>query len=161
MTIYVFRHGVAEDSGPDGSDASRRLTAKGVAKLRGVLERAREAGVSPQYILTSPYTRALETAKLAKEILGFEEDLIETDVLVPYRGAVEVWEEILLYRDAGELMVVGHNPLLSDFVRMLTGAGGRGVGIKKGAIARVEVPSLSGPPRGALTWLLTARRAGE
>ena len=161
MTIYVFRHGVAEDSGPDGSDASRRLTAKGVAKLRGVLERAREAGVSPQYILTSPYTRALETAKLAKEILGFEEDLIETGVLLPYRGAVEVWEEIRLYRDAGELMVVGHNPLLSDFVRMLTGAGGYGVGMKKGAIARVEVPSFSGPPRGILTWLLTARRAGE
>jgi phosphohistidine phosphatase SixA len=132
-----------------------------VAKLRGVLERAREAGVSPQYILTSPYTRALETAKLAKEILGFEEDLIETGVLLPYRGAVEVWEEIRLYRDAGELMVVGHNPLLSDFVRMLTGAGGYGVGMKKGAIARVEVPSFSGPPRGILTWLLRARRAGE
>lgn len=161
MTIYVFRHGIAEDSGPDGSDASRRLTAKGVAKLRGVLERAREAGVSPQYILTSPYTRALETAKLAKEILGFEEDLIETNVLVPYRGAVEVWEEIRLYRDAAELMVVGHNPLLSDFVCMLTGAGGRGVGMKKGTIARVDVPSLTVPPRGTLTRLFTARLAGE
>ena len=161
MTIYVFRHGIAEDSGPDGSDASRRLTAKGVAKLRGVLERAREAGVSPQYILTSPYTRALETANLAKEILGFEEDLIETSVLLPYRGAVEVWEEIRLYRDAGELMVVGHNPLLSDFVRMLSGAGGRGTGMKKGAIARVDVPSLTVPPRGTLTRLFTARLAGE
>ena len=160
MRVYVFRHGIAEDAAVGQDDATRRLTPKGIEKLHWILRTAREAGVRPGIILTSPYVRAVQTAEAAKEALGFKGELIETEVLVPYQNPVDLWREILAHRTSGELMVVGHNPLLSDFVCFLTGTPSYGIALKKGAIAMVDVPAASPRPRGSLIWLLTARIAG-
>ncbi len=161
MQIYILRHGVAEDASPGQSDAARRLTEKGKAKLRAILSRVREAGVSPDVILTSPLARARETAAIAKEELGFAGELIETEVLVPYSTSVNVWEEIRSdYSDAAQILLVGHDPLFSDFVCFLTGAPAGRIIMKKGAIALVEVEGPASTPRGTLVWLLTAKTAG-
>jgi phosphohistidine phosphatase len=161
MQIYVLRHGVAEDPGPGQSDASRRLTDKGKSKLRTILTRAREAGVAPDVILTSPLVRARETAVIAKEELGFAGELLETEVLVPFSTSVKVWEEIRSdYRDSAQILVVGHDPLFSDLVCFLTGAPCGRIIMKKGAMAFVEVDSPGPTPHGTLIWLLTAKTAG-
>jgi hypothetical protein len=49
--------------------------------------------------------------------------------------------------------------LLSDFACFLTGASGYGIALKKGAMAMLEVPTVSPRPQGMLLWLLTARLA--
>ena len=103
MQIYVFRHGIAEDAEIGQSDSERRLTPKGITKLRKILERARGAGVSPDEILTSPYVRAVETAEVAKEVLGFPQQFIETEALTPMNSPHDVWEEIRNHRDAEAL----------------------------------------------------------
>ena len=161
MQIYVLRHGVAEEAAPGQSDAARRLTDRGRSKLRTILARAREAGVAPDVILTSPLARARETAVIAKEELGIGDEIIETEVLVPFSTSVKVWEEIRVdYRDAAQILLVGHDPLFSDFVCFLTGAPAGRIVMKKGAIAFVEVESPAQSPRGTLIWLLTAKTAG-
>jgi phosphohistidine phosphatase len=161
MQIYTLRHGVAEDAAPGQSDASRRLTEKGKSKLHTILARVRAAGVSPDVILTSPLVRARETAVIAKEELGFEGELIETKALVPSSSSVKVWEEIRSdYKDAAQILLVGHDPLFSDFVCFLTGAPAGRITMKKGAIALVEVEGPAPAPRGTLIWLLTAKTAG-
>lgn len=161
MQVYILRHGVAEDAAPGQSDAARRLTEKGKSKLRGTLARAREAGVAPNVILTSPLVRARETAVIAKEELGFEGDLIETEVLAPFSTTVKVWEEIRAdFGDAAQILLVGHDPLFSDFACFLTGAPAGRIVLKKGAMALVEVEALVPTPRGTLIWLLTAKTAG-
>ena len=33
MILYVLRHGIAEDSAPEGDDASRRLTPRGRKRI--------------------------------------------------------------------------------------------------------------------------------
>ncbi len=160
MQIYVFRHGIAEDAEIGQSDSERRLTPKGITKLRKILVRAREAGVSPDEILTSPYLRAVETAEVAKEVLEFPEQLIETEALTPMNSPEAVWEEVRNHRAAEVLMLVGHNPLLSNLVCFLTGAPAYGIELKKGAIAYIDVPVPGPRPQGTLLWLLTARTAG-
>ncbi len=160
MRLCILRHGIAEDAAPGQSDASRRLTDEGRKKTRRVAARARQAGVRPEVILTSPYPRAAATAKIAKEELGFAETLIETERLVPYANVFELWEEIRGYAYVGELMVVGHNPLLGDLAAWLIGARGGAVAMKKSALAVVDIPYLSSPPRGTLIWLLTPKSAG-
>jgi phosphohistidine phosphatase len=160
MRIYVFRHGIAEDAAPGQDDSTRALTPTGLEKLHKILRTARGAGVRPDMILTSPYARAVQTADVAKDVLDFSGDLIETEALVPYQNSVDLWQEILVHRADDELMVVGHNPLLSDFVCFLTGTPSYGIALKKGAIAMVDVPATSLRPQGSLMWLLTARLAG-
>lgn len=160
MRVYVFRHGIAEDAAPGQDDSTRELTPKGVDKLHKILKTAREAGVQPDVILTSPYVRAVQTADVATEILDFSGEVVKTEALVPYQNSVDLWQEILVHRAGDELMVVGHNPLLSDFVCFLTGTPSYGIALKKGAIAMVDVPATSPRPQGSLVWLLTARLAG-
>jgi len=160
MRLYIFRHGIAEDAAPGQDDATRRLTPKGIEKLNRTLDAARKAGVRPELILTSPYVRARQTADAAKQALDFPGEIIESEALVPYENSVDLWQEILRHQEAADLMIVGHNPLLSDFTCFLTGASSYGIVLKKGAIAMVEVPHLAPRPQGALIWLLTARIAG-
>ncbi len=160
MKLYILRHGIAHDAAFGQSDESRQLTAEGREKARRVLQRALEAGVRPDVVLTSPYPRALATAEIAKQELRFADALVETAQLVPYANVFELWEEIRNYPHAAELMVVGHNPLLSDLATWLVGGRGGAIVMKKAALALIEIPNPSPQPRGSLTWLLTPKSAG-
>ena len=77
MNIYILRHGIAENRDLGKPDATRQLTKQGKRDLHALLQQARAAGVSPQTILTSPLTRALETARIAAEELKCE-NVVET-----------------------------------------------------------------------------------
>src|ERR1700691_1047992 len=90
MEIYILRHGIAEEAGAGGADAGRALTEAGREKLGRVLDRARAAGAAPSLILTSPYRRAVETARIAGQMLGCRK-IVETGVLVPEGSPEEVW----------------------------------------------------------------------
>ena len=46
MMLYVLRHGVAEEVGPEGTDGSRRLTPGGRRKLRAAAAGMRALGVT-------------------------------------------------------------------------------------------------------------------
>src|SRR6266496_3811517 len=99
MQIYLLRHGIAEDGKPGRPDAERALTSEGKEKLRRVLKRARRADCSPSLILTSPYRRAVETAAIASEVLGYEKDVVHTRALIPDATPHETWEEIRVHKD--------------------------------------------------------------
>jgi phosphohistidine phosphatase len=157
MEIYILRHGIAEDGKPGQPDAERHLTSEGRQKLQRILTVARDAGVKPEVLLSSPYRRAMETAEIAQQVLRRSERILQTDVLTPGYTPERVWDEIRLHHDASQVMIVGHEPQLSTVVQFL--CGGR-VAMKKGAIARVDVESLGARPMGTLVWLLTARLAG-
>ncbi len=160
VRLCILRHGIAEDAVAGQSDESRKLTDEGRRKTRQVMARARQVGLRPDVILTSPYPRAVATAEIAKEELGFPEAPVETARLVPYSKVFELWEEIRNYPYANELMVVGHNPLLGDLAAWLIGARGGAVAMKKSALAVIDTPH-SSPPRGTLIWLLTPKSAGS
>src|SRR4051812_44732560 len=114
MKIYILRHGAAEDGGPGSSDSERALTDDGREALQGVLLRARNAEVSPSLILASPYVRAVQTAEVAAEILPAHEKVVFTKTLPPDGRPAEVWEEIRSRRNEPQILLAGHEPLLSQ-----------------------------------------------
>ncbi len=159
MRIYVFRHGIAEVATAGMADADRALTPEGKKKLRKVLRAAKTAEVSPSVILTSPYRRAVETAAMAAEELGHEGELIHSDALIPGSSAEQVWDEIRIHRQAEEVLIAGHEPLLSRVIAYLLGVPSLQVDLKKGAIACVVVDRFTPQPRGVLCWLITPKLA--
>lgn len=161
MRLYVLRHGLAEEPALGQSDASRELTGEGRRKTRRVTARARQAGARPEIVLTSPYPRAVATAAIACEELQLADAPVETERLTPYGNVFELWEEIRGCAHVNELMVVGHNPLLSDLASWLLGARAGAVPLKKSALAALDIPWLSSSPRAALLWLLTPKSAAE
>ncbi len=158
MRIYILRHGIAEDAPAGGSDANRALTQEGKQKLRAVLERARRAGVRPALILTSPLKRALETAEIAASILEVSGDLVRTNALAPNSSPERVWKEMRAQK-AEEILLAGHEPLLSTLVAFLLGCDALMVRMKKGALVCVDADAEGTQPHGVLNWMLISKVA--
>ena len=161
MEIYLLRHGIAEDARPGRPDAERALTDAGREKLRRVLKRARQAGVTPTAILSSPYRRALETAEVAVEVLGFQGKVVRTRALIPEASPFDVWEEIRPRKDERSILLSGHEPLMSSMVAFLLDSPAMQVDMKKAALVRVDCDRFGPEPRGVLKWMLTPASAGE
>ncbi|MEX2264812.1 MAG: histidine phosphatase family protein [Bryobacteraceae bacterium] len=161
MDIYILRHGLAEDPAPGMGDAGRRLVPEGKEKLREVMRLAKNAGVAPAVVLTSPYRRALETAQIAAEILEFQDDLIQTPSLLPASTPEAVWDEIRVHRAAAQVLLVGHEPLLGQLIAHLLAVPALRVDVKKASLTRIDVESFGPRPAGILRWLVTARLAAS
>jgi len=157
MNIYILRHGAAEDRELGTPDAARQLTKQGKRELRAVLRQARAAGVVPQTILTSPLTRALETARIAAEELN-SPNVVETKDLAPDVAPPQLWREIRASHRVKDLMLVGHEPQLSRVAGFLLESP-LAIDLKKGALMKIAVADNNGPPRGVLKWLLTPKLA--
>ncbi len=152
MQLVLFRHGIAEDPAEGIADAERALTPLG-------LERTAEAarGLSrlidrPTRILTSPKTRAAQTAALLGSVFELKPETVNdlaSDTPAPIL-------RMLAGRDEKDLLIVGHEPSLSGVVEQLTGAR---VHLKKAGAAMLEAPlrRAGGDGDGALQWLLTPR----
>jgi phosphohistidine phosphatase len=116
MELYVIRHGIAEDAGPGQDDAERALTADGEKKLRREVKGLRELGWTFDRVLTSPWLRAKQTAKLLAPLA--DHDATETELL----AAPPSRELMTLIADtkADHVAVVGHEPWLGELVQWLT-----------------------------------------
>jgi phosphohistidine phosphatase len=159
MEIYILRHGIAELRRPGRPDGQRALTEDGKVKLRKVLARARKAEVAPSLILTSPYTRALESAEIAAEVLGYPGELVQTPALLPGASPAAVWEELRSRPDERAVLLSGHEPLLSAIAAYLLNAPTLKIDLKKAALVRLDLEQLSGDPAGTLKWILTPKTA--
>src|SRR5215472_12476108 len=102
MNVSILRHGTAEDTAPGKTDAERRLTKEGKRELKAVLQLARKSGIAPDVILTSPLTRALETARVAEDELQCQ-STVETKSLLPDVAPAQVWREVRARRNAKEI----------------------------------------------------------
>ena len=161
MEIYILRHGIAEAAHAGMKDADRALTPEGAKKLQPVLRRARGVDVEPSIILTSPYRRARETAKIAVEALRGGGRLVDSPALTPESSPEAVWDEIRAHKGEAQVMIVGHEPLLSAVYAHLLGEPSVQIDVKKGSLGRIDVDRFSGSPRGVFRWLIYPKLAGD
>lgn len=161
MELYLLRHGVAEKDRPGLGDAQRALTQDGRRKLRQVMRAAREAKVEPTLILSSPLKRALQTAEVAQDVLGYKDEIVRSKALAPGSTVEQVWDEIRVHKDERSLMLVGHNPLFADLSGYLLGSAEMQVDFKKGALLRIDFEAFRARPKGTLRWYLTAKMAAK
>jgi phosphohistidine phosphatase len=159
MQVYLLRHGIAEDGHSGQPDADRALTSEGRKKLRQVLQTAAKAGVQPALIMSSPLTRAIQSAEVAQRILGYRGEILRTKSLAPGVGVEQVWDEIRTHRDQNSLLLAGHNPQFEHLAGYLLGQPNLKMEFKKGALLRVDVETFGAQPRGVLRWCLTAKLA--
>lgn len=121
-TLLILRHG--KSSWADGSldDHDRPLKKRGRRGARSIGTQLREAGITPDLVLSSTARRARATARRCLEAHGAEARLELTRDLYG-SGARRHIEEIgRRARDRDSVvMVVGHNPDLEDLVALLTG----------------------------------------
>ena len=161
MEIYILRHGNAAEAHSGMKDADRALTPEGAKKLQSVLRRARGVDVKPSIIVTSPYRRARETAQVAAQVLPGDPTLVESRSLTPESSPEAVWEAIRAHKAEPQIMIVGHEPLLSLVYAYLLGSPAVQIDVKKGSLGRIDVDRLGAQPRGLLRWLIYPKLAAD
>lgn len=114
MTLYLARHGEAED-GPD--DLIRPLTRDGRSEVAAVARVVRAAGAEVPRIVHSGRRRALETAEIWAETLNPTPTIVEHPGLDP---AAHPQDAAAFLESAEEsLMIVGHLPHLGRLASLL------------------------------------------
>ena len=119
MKIAIMRHGPAEDFSASGRDFDRALTPKGRDRVRDVAKALVAAGEAPLEIVTSPLVRARETAASVLEVIG-ERDVEIARLLEPGRDVLGL-VTTLFAEGRDNVLLVGHEPDLSDLVSVLVG----------------------------------------
>ena len=157
MRLLVFRHGIAEDIAADGTDASRVLTPEGVKRTRKAARALARLCDPPDVILTSPKARARQTADAAKEAFGSPVEVLDELADGPPGPALAA----LAGRSDETVMIVGHEPMLSELVEQVcTGGRPRGfVDLRKAGCACLDVTLGPGgaATEATLLWLATAK----
>ena len=146
--LWFLRHGEAEPHG-SADDDDRALTERGREQSRSAGLALQSLDVAFQHVFTSPKARALDTAKIACQALGCEPVVHE-----PLREGFDAREAAALLHAAGDdkrVLLVGHEPDLSQVVHDLTGAR---IDLKKGGVAGVRMQN---PGKGELVALLRPR----
>ena len=141
MIVYFLRHASAGQSKSNPvKDEKRGLDEDGIEQC-GYVGRALAAlDVHVDVLISSPLKRATQTASLVGNEMGHEGKLVIDRALLP-EASFQSFRELLARHSKQEaIMVVGHNPSMSEFLGKLIGDGVEaGVEMKKGAVAKVEV----------------------
>jgi len=160
MIIYIVRHASAGQhlTNPK-KDEKRPLDADGIEQC-GFVGRALSAlNAQPDVIISSPLKRATQTASLIGNELGYEGKLLLEAALRPEASFADFRRMLDKYSKHEAIMVVGHNPSISEFMARLIAKSGceAQVDFKKGAVARVETLRRAA----TLNWFFTPKIARE
>ncbi|HEX7674948.1 MAG TPA: phosphohistidine phosphatase SixA [Bdellovibrio sp.] len=158
MELIIIRHAVAEereDFAKKGQeDQLRPLTLKGRKKMQKVAVRLRDYVKNFDVIVSSPFTRARQTAEIVSQIY-FETKVIEIPELVPQSPPQALLKWIRTQgRNYKRIAIVGHEPHLSTFASyLLTGKAESFIDLKKSGIIALEVESFAQAEVGAAQLL--------
>jgi len=155
VKLYLLRHGSAEARTGKRGDARRRLLRKGrdqCALAAGVLRRI---GPVPDRVVSSPYVRAVQTAEEVSRRLGVK-GRVEQDPRLEPGASVSAIADAALEQKVRRVLLVGHEPGLSELAAFLCGGPNLRMGLRKGGVVEMEITSVS-PPRGVLLGLVRPR----
>ena len=160
MELYLLRHGLAvpRDTRDYPRDADRPLTPAGIKKTRQIAKGMKKLGLTWDRILSSPYLRTKQTAEIVASIYK-KTPVAIIPALMPEAkpGALGA---LLHTKKSKRLLLVGHEPFLSQFISLLLTGREQAVSLalKKGGLCVLTTKPLRSSSRAELQGLLTPRQ---
>jgi phosphohistidine phosphatase len=154
MLVYLVRHGIAMDREDPKCppDAERPLTPKGMKRSHAAALGLLAMKVKPDAVLTSPWLRAVQTAEIFCEVMGFSSKrIVRTDVLKGTATPAELLRDLAKMK-AKVVLCFGHEPHLHLVIGQVLHTGARITELKKAGVACLELERIS-PPQGQLLAL--------
>jgi phosphohistidine phosphatase len=136
-TLLILRHAKTEQDAPAG-DHARQLTKRGERDARTIAEHIRATTGAPDAIVTSDARRALQTAEIVAQIVGFTKPLtVEPRI---YAADLDTLRGIVsdLPDGADRVTLVGHNPGFEELTAALTGADEDEIRLPTSGLAHLE-----------------------
>lgn len=159
MHLFLMRHGIAMDREDPACppDPERPLTGKGERRTREVAQVLKKFKIAPDVILSSPYLRAIQTARIVAKAFGSDpRRIVKTNSLRPEADPSALFGELVLFHDSN-VFCTGHAPNLDLIVAEIVGLSGIPItSLKKAGVACLQVDAFD-PPAGMLQWLAETR----
>jgi phosphohistidine phosphatase len=163
-TLILVRHATAEDQTLLTKDFDRNLNDKGLRDSEKMGEWLAAANISADIFVTSPASRAYQTAEIIAGKLGVSTGELKLDKDI-YDGGPKAYIHALntVSEDFSTLMLFGHNPDITYFAEYMSGAD---LGsMKKGSVAIIEFEDLKweeiSSKTGHLTLYKTPKQVSE
>lgn len=156
MDCILIRHGIAvEPEEWEGTEDNRPLTGKGKKRVRQVAQGLTQLALKPTHLLTSPFVRAYDTARLLRIVLC---PSVKVDTREELAVGAKPEQLITLLRTLPSdavVVCVGHEPFLGEAASLLLcGKALPSFPFKKSGAACVELPEDVSSGHGRLRWWL-------
>ena len=120
-TLFLVRHAKSSRDDPSLPDRNRPLDDRGKQDAPKMGKRLAKRGVKPDLVVSSPALRALTTAQLIAEEVGYK----RKDIVVDDRLYASNPDDLLavireLDKKLDRVMLVGHNPEFTDLAHRLS-----------------------------------------
>jgi phosphohistidine phosphatase len=161
MRLHLLRHAIAARRSPERwpDDRLRPLTREGALRMTSAARGMSRLGLRFDLILSSPLTRAIETARLVAAAVRPRADIRVLKPLSPGGGVGGVIGGLEGLPPQSDLLLVGHEPDLSLLAAglLLTHRTELPIVFKKGGLCRIDTEGTPRPGNGRLVFHLTPR----
>jgi phosphohistidine phosphatase len=159
MILYVMRHAEAVEGSDTLQDEWRYLTETGRSTAVKMSSSIAKIGPKPRLTVTSPMTRAVQTAEIMAEKACRKNVVVASGLLLPGVDIGEVVSYLKRCTDAKRVLLVGHEPQLGLLVAALLGRQDEAISLKKGACVALELdPKKDNKPARFLWYLIPGKK---
>lgn len=119
--LILIRHAKAEPPGESAEDDQRKLTKTGLQDLKKILSELKNHFIAAEelQLCSSPKVRSVQTAEIIADYLGIKK--IEKHDWISNGDSDGLLEKLGELKPASSLVLIGHEPYLSDWSRQLCG----------------------------------------
>lgn len=157
MDLLILRHGEAGRHSLSPGDSKRSLTSEGKQEITDLSNGLKSLEIKLDHVFTSPLLRAKQTAEIVAKSLKYKGRIEEIDSLKPEGSRLEFYTILSKLKQDSVVLVVGHEPCLSEMISDAISQSGCRLNLKKAGMARIRVISTLPKIKGELRWLLTPK----
>lgn len=119
--LYIIRHAKSSWEFPELNDMVRPLNDRGKADVKKVGKYLLDNSIIPDYIITSPATRALHTAIEIANATKYDVEKIDIQQLVYFNNSSSIKSYIKKTNNKNNIVFLfGHEPILSSLIQLLS-----------------------------------------
>jgi phosphohistidine phosphatase len=160
LDLFILRHGEAGQRVSAGrGDLQRSLTSVGQKEVSDIATSLKDLGIKLDVVITSPLKRAHQTASVVAKTFKIEKKMQDWAELSPEGNRLELYNKLSQLKQQSSILVVGHEPYLSEMISEIIFEGNKGgrIFLKKAGLARIRIISSTPKFQGELRWLLTPK----
>ena len=153
MNLYLIRHSIAENISIDKKDFDRELTEEGKFVIKKTSEAWKNYIGNVDVVFTSPLKRAIQTAEIISSNLQEIPNLIKDNNLGTGSRTADLID-ILNSLEYKNVVVVGHQPDLSQHINNFCGTGSFNLAFPPASLAKIEFDNSIKYGRGRLIYFI-------
>lgn len=153
MNLYLIRHSIAENITIEKKDFDRELTEEGKYVIKKTSEAWKNYIGNVDVVLTSPLKRAIQTAEIISANLQDKQNLIKDNNLGTGSRTADLID-ILNSLEYKNVVVVGHQPDLSQHINNFCGTGSFNLAFPPASLAKIEFENSIKYGRGRLIYFI-------